>query len=182
MSTESLYGLAWDVPETFDATMPDREVTRAPTWWWTRWLIEPERPSRSAPEPQRQAKEVLDWTGLSNRGLADALGTSHPTVGRLVTGQSTELLRRPEIRRRLADVHALCERLAPLVAHDSNRLLALLDSSDSDGTRLLDLAARGQAARAYLIALGVLAPPVKAQFPASIYPSLAGEATASLHD
>lgn len=182
MSTTTPYRLAWDVPESFDATTPESGMASAPKWWWTAWIAEPEHAPRLAAEPQRQAKEVLDWTGLSQRALAAALGTSHPTVGSLVSGHSTDLVRRPEVRRRLADLHALCERLAPPMAHDSYRLLELLHSRDSDGIRLMDLAAQGQVARAYVLALDLLAPPVDAAFPASVFPSVPGEATAALHD
>jgi transcriptional regulator with XRE-family HTH domain len=182
VSTMTPYRLDWDVPDRCDPTTPGASISPTPNSWWHSWIDQPPPVTRSAPEPQRQTKEVLDWTGLSQRALAEALGTSHPTVGSLLSGQSTDLFRRPAVRRRLADVHTLCERLAPLLEHDSHQLLNLLQSRDNDGARLVDLAAQGKVARAYVLALHLLAPPTEKDFPINAFPSVPGTATVALQD
>jgi len=119
---------------------------------------------------------------MSLRSLADVLGTTHPTLAALLSGRATDFARRPEIRRRVADLFAVCERLAPLVGHDRQRLADLLAGTGDNDRRIIELAAEGQPARAYVLALTRLSPPAEDAFPRGVFPAVPGEATVELHD
>lgn len=182
MTVTTPYTLAWDVPDHDDATVPSVQyVGRPRSDWPPPWLLPPPSSARPSPEPQRQIKELREWTGLSNRALAGVLGTSHPTIGALLSGESVDFTRKPEIRRGLANLHALCERLAPLVCFDSPRLLDVLYATDK-GIRIVDIAARGSTARAYGLALREITPANSDDLPGSVFSAQPGTATVALHD
>jgi len=134
------------------------------------------------PEAQTQAEYVRISTGMSQRALASLLGTTHPTIGALLSGQSTEFLRKPEVRRRLSDVFALCTRLSPLTSDDAKETGRLLEASDEEGRTVGYLAANGELSKAYLLALRTISPPSTAKMLNSPYPAQPGTATYALQD
>lgn len=181
MTIATPYAPAWDIPDQDTPTTPplDRVPPQRPRWelqWLETPAVRPGRPAR----PQLQLIAIRDWTGFSNRRLAAALGTSHPTVAALLAGEGN-LAGRPDVRTRVSDLHSLCARLAPLVAHDPVQLRDLLDVS-SGGTTVLDLAAGGRVADAYVIALRAVSPRDQDPYPASVFPAIPGAATEALDD
>ena len=147
------------------------------------WVKLPEVKVAVAPEPQLQAKEILDWTGFSRRQLSSILGITHPTLKALVEGRATQLSKKPEVPTRIAALHGLCERIAPLANYDQGLVAsALLTEVRNDGSRIADIVMTESVAAAYLAALKVVAP----KTPPSLRPVFAkrevGTATVSLSE
>jgi hypothetical protein len=177
------FQLAWDVPGGSGGTIsflprPSR------TNFWRIADKQEQMPLTVPPEAQLQAERLRQWTGMSNRALASLLGTTHPTIGAVLSGQSSEFLRRPDVRRRLADLYAMCSRLAPLVGEDPKELSRILQASEGgEGGRTVgELAVNGDLARGYLIALQAIAPVRTQAFSDSPFPAQSGTATHALHD
>ena len=173
----------WDVPRSA-GTAPDNAVAATPSAPpLDDWIRLPMLQLMPAPEAQLQVKEVIDWTGMSRRQLSELLGTGHPTVSALIEGHATQLARRPDVRERLHALHALCERLAPLVGYQRDDLAAVLFTAPEEGeARIVDLATADSPALAYLAALKYLKPQ-RARSPKYRYASVReGTATTEFGD
>jgi len=126
-------------------------------WIVGEWAIAmPVAAARPAPDVQRAVADLRAWTGWSSRRLADLLGTSHTTVlgiegGRpLVEGHSGEL------RRHVADVHDLVQRVFLLSDGDPAATVRVLDTKPAVGESALEALRRGEPAKAYLHAIDVM--------------------------
>jgi hypothetical protein len=87
------------------------------------------------------------------------------------------------VRKRLADLYALCSRLVPLTAQDAKRVGALIQLVSEDGRSIGELAVNGQLAKAYLLALRHASPAAyEGNFPNSPFAAIPGAATSALHD
>lgn len=181
MRMYAAYADTWDLPTHDAPTVPPLRLGGRSNWWGESWLTLPPTVIAPAVGVASFLDDLAAWTGWSNRDLATALGTSHPTVGALRSGEAVAFARRPEIRHRLADLHALCTRLRPMVYGDATRLGRLLTTAVA-GQTPLELVRAGAAARAYLFALRTLAPEPEEEFPSSVFPARAGRATTALHD
>lgn len=182
--TTSIYELApWDIPGFKSLTAPAFQSDSLSGFDWNMpsWVRLPSVRSRPTPEPQVKANQLMAWTGMSLRVLAEVLGTTHPTLSALTKGQSTELSRRPEVLERLESLHSVAERLAP-VNPGGPRLLGDVLLSETGGRTLADLAANGSAARAYIVALKSLVPRPEERFKASFATRPEGTSTAALDD
>jgi hypothetical protein len=172
---------AWDVPGGLAGTISVMPQPPGPRLW--RIADKPQQmPVVIPPEARRQAERVRQWTGMSQRALASLLGTTHPTIGALLSGQTSDFLRRPDVRSRLADLYALCSRLAPLVAEDPREMGRILQASEGEGRNVGELAVNGELVRAYLVALRNIAPVRTRAFSDSPFPARPGTATHALHD
>ena len=176
------FQLAWDVPGAASGTISFLPLPPA-TKVWRIADKQDQMPLTVPPEVRLQAERLRQWTGMSNRALASLLGTTHPTIGALLSGQSSDFLRRPEVRRRLADLYAMCSRLAPLVGEDPRVLSRILEVSEEEGGRTIgELAVNGDLARGYLLALQNIVPVRTRAFSDSPFPAQPGTATHALHD
>jgi transcriptional regulator with XRE-family HTH domain len=120
--------------------------------WWVKLVRVEPRPS---PDAQRRIQEIRTLTGWSDRQIARALGTSHPTVAAMMLGRLGRLGHRARISTTydvVARIYALCER----DVEATDRVLAF---SGSDGAPSpLDLLSRDEPSAAYLAAIDRIRP------------------------
>jgi hypothetical protein len=127
-------------------------------WYASSPYVLPEVPAPIWVDLGVMAQQVSLWTGLSNRQLATALGTTHPTVHRLLTTTSeASWVRNVEYRRRLREVDTIVRRVLELVGRDLERVHVLL-RQPVQGVTALDHLMAGRPERAYLAVLGALRP------------------------
>lgn len=154
------FGAGWDVPAAPPTTehigvgriLPAFSVI-------AEWVKLPALAVEPAPQPQLQARELLKWTGLSRRLLAEMLGVTHPTLTAVTNGSGVSLSKKPETVKRLDALHSLVSRLATFEIKAPGAIASALLSRSADGARIGDLAASGDVTKAYLQALEVLAGP-----------------------
>lgn len=176
----------WDVPSQ-ESTAPwgvlGSTLPRVIDWSLGSWISIPAVKYRAAPDAQIQAIQLVDWTGLSLRALADLLGTTHPTLGALVSGRSTELSKKPHVLQNLSTLHGLVERLVP-IAPDARTLADCLTqpSYSFDGRPIALLAVSDSPAAAYMAALRVLRPRQASTLKPRFASRAEGTATVALSD
>jgi hypothetical protein len=100
-------------------------------------------------------KDLLAWTGWSQRHLATILGTSHPTVKRLQEEGSSE--RSAAVAERLPHIHPVVRRLWLSLDHNPRRVREVLSTPPLPGELSPEqLLKQGKYARAYRIALAIV--------------------------
>lgn len=134
--------------------------------------------SRGMPEDRRMTIEIKRATGWSDRTIALALGTSHPTVAKLLNGDRTSL----RVRRHLRDAYEVVRRVSILNASDPAATDRVLQTEPGSGRSTpLEMLRNGEFSSAYLVALDAMRPRreglMRGTRPASI-----GRATAALFD
>lgn len=150
-------------------------------WTLGDWaLIVPPPIPRPAPEMQRIARHLMEWTGWSAHRLAEVLGTSHTTVLGIGNGRPLLDSRSGDLRRRLTEAHDVIERVYLLVNRDSDTVARLLDTVPPGRRSAIEEMQAGEPARAYLAAIDVLRP----RTPGLLVGNRPrrGGATAPLHD
>ena len=106
-----------------------------------------------APDLQRMVARMREWTGWSRRQLAEAVQTSHTTVGAIENGRRLIPGHSGNLRRRITDAYEVIERIFVLADRDPDSVTRLLESA-ADGERsCLDELRAGEPARAYLAAI-----------------------------
>jgi hypothetical protein len=105
----------------------------------------------------QMAKDVRAWTGWSTRALAEAVGTTHPTIRQILDAVPGSGTRRPDMLRRLEQVHGVVARIYLMAGSDSRRAAAVLAAGPA-GRSAVDYLSAGEANKAYLAALDVLQP------------------------
>lgn len=143
-------------------------------------LIVPPPIPRPAPEMQRIARHLMEWTGWSAHRLAEVLGTSHTTVLGIKGGRPLVDGRSGDLRRRLTDAHDVIERVYLLANRDPDTVARLLDTASAGRKTAIEEMQAGEPARAYLAAIDVLRP----RAPGLLVGNRPrqGGATAPLHD
>ena len=145
------------------------------------WRIPPSE-SPTVPRLQESLRQIKDWTGWSSRALAEATGTTHPTVESILHGRS-RLPRVPGLARRVVALHELVSRLRVVVAGDRAELTRVLTEEPSrGGPSALTVLGSGEVPAAYLSALDVLRPPRVGAMMRGRFPSRPGEASVALDD
>jgi transcriptional regulator with XRE-family HTH domain len=133
----------------------------------TAWILLPAEPADPVSPLPRIFQEIRELTGWAQRDLADVLGTSHTTIGRLGTlGRVTARSRATATR--AAELHAVLVRLARVAAGPESLVVAL--SKEQDDTTALDLLRDGQWSRAYTAALDAIRGPRPAMLGAAQAP------------
>lgn len=163
----SLWAPAADVSGTRPAFVVDAaaptDIFRAST----AWIVLPEETEDPVPPLCGLIRETRELTGWAQRDLAQVLGTSHTTIGRLETdGRVTARSR--SVAARATELHAVLVRLAR-VASGPDALVAALDRTVR-GTTPRELLSQGQWSRAYTAALDALRGPRPAMLGASAVP------------
>lgn len=119
-----------------------------------------------APEPEklaiapirRAAGNIKQWTGLSDRSLAKAVGVSHPTIRALLSAGRPSFVNSTAAARKLLMLEQITDRLRR-VAPDAPSLATALQIPPPGGERsALEEIARGDRGAGYLAALDVLIP------------------------
>jgi hypothetical protein len=127
-------------------TCPAKEFDILSAWV----MLAPYEP-RPATELKLIVRRILISTGWSNRTLAAAIGTTHPTIKAIKEGHEPE--RRPDLAQALAKVADIIDRLARLAGGDQAKLRTILQTPGRAGQTPLKLLADGQYAQAYLDAM-----------------------------
>lgn len=99
-------------------------------------------------------RRVNDLTQWSFRDVADVLGTSHTTVGKLANG-ALPTPRSQDAANRIEPLVDVLGRLSPLIAPGRN-LASVLDEPSPDGETARELLAAGEWSRALLTAMDVI--------------------------
>lgn len=164
----------WNLTRGEKLSSPLRDLTAL-------WHIPASEPSR-VPRTQEQLRQVKEWTGWSSRTLAQAIGTSHPTVDAILRGRS-QLVRVPGLVHRIMVLHMLVSRLWTVVGGDRIELTRVL-SEPPVGNRpsALEMLEADDVPGSYLAALDVLAPPRTGGMMRGRFPRRAGEAWVPLHE
>ena len=164
-------------------TTPTVYFVPSPTPSWTpfdAWIHLFDQPLFEEPAPiaAKMVHDILSWSGLSQRQLASAMGTTHPTVRSLAQGTSLGP-RSDDARRRLGQVHSVIARLWAL---DRSRetVRARLARANRNGQTALDLLVAGDAVSAYSAAVSVSSGTLR--LGAVRYPARPGQANMSLLD
>ncbi|NNN22686.1 MAG: hypothetical protein HKL80_11880 [Acidimicrobiales bacterium] len=145
------------------------------------WTI-PSQETRKVALVQTQLHRIIEWTGWSRRKVAQALGTTHPTVSAILDGRQISNRLQP-ISTQIAMLYNLVSRLRIVVNSDQNELRRALDTKQLKGSlSSIDLIKRGELAEAYLAALDALSPPRVSGLMQSRFPRRAGEASVPLYD
>lgn len=99
-------------------------------------------------------RQVYDLTGWSFRDIAEVVGTSHTTVGKLANG-AAPTSRSADAAERIAPMLDVLTRISRLVApgHD---LAAVLEESTASGEKPRELLRSGDWSRALLAAMDVI--------------------------
>jgi hypothetical protein len=111
-----------------------------------------------APDVQRMITEIRGWTGWSKRQLATILWTSHTTIVNAEAGRPLLEVRSGDLRRRVASVHDLVQRVFLLAGRDAETTGNVLATAPADGVSPIDALSAGNYERAYVAALDVLRP------------------------
>lgn len=107
-----------------------------------------------SPEGRRLALEIQRATGWSDRAMARALGTSHPTVGKVLEGQAVN----SALAQRIIRAHEVISRVHAIAGHDVQATNRALETSVEGQDAAARLLGRGAYAKAYLSAVDVLRP------------------------
>lgn len=162
---------------------PVRAAARELRQFFTLWVFPaPQRPSQLL-DPQRLALELHDWTGWSDRTLAQVLGTSHPTVRALLEGRGATTSRTAAVRARLRAVHEVVGRVNALAGGSASATGRVLGELPLGGTRRpLDYLCAGDMPAAYLAAMDLLRPVTRdaGELLSADWPIRAGEASIEL--
>jgi hypothetical protein len=162
---------------------PIRTAVREFRQFFTLWVTPaPQRPT-PALDPQRLALELHNWTGWSDRMLAQVLGTSHPTVRALLEGRGATTSRTVAVRARLRAVHDVVARVHALTGASVTTTRGVLSELPPTGTRRpLDYLSVGDMPAAYLAALDILRPVTRdvGNLLSADWPIRAGEASVEL--
>ena len=118
------------------------------------WLIVPNYEPQAAPGLTRIVRRLIERTGWSNRGLAEVIGTTHPTIQAIRRGREPE--RRPDLAEALFNTAEVVEKISRIANGDQATLRSVLSARGSDGETPLQLLAAGAYAKAYLRALDLL--------------------------
>lgn len=105
----------------------------------------------------QMARDIQAWTGWSLRALAEAVGTTHPTIRQILDGVPQVGTRNTDLLRRLDLAHGVVARIYVVAGRESSRTAFALASPSVSGTAVA-LLASGQSSRAYLTALDALRP------------------------
>ena len=119
-------------------------------------------------------------TGWSNRALATALGTTHPTLGAILSGRQTTRERIPELRGRITALADMADRLMSLTGDPTAVRAALTTRPLNESHTACQLLILGDPGRAYIAALDVLRPPTNAGFMRSEWTQPVSESTVEL--
>jgi hypothetical protein len=136
------------------------------------------RKQRGLPEDQRMTLEIKQATGWSERTIAQALKTTHPTIGKLLDGQRTSW----RVRKHLSNAYEVVRRTSLLTRGDplaTDRILRTNPSNDRPSA--FEELANGNFASAYLAAVDVLRPRREGLMRGR-RPSTPGRATVALFD
>lgn len=109
-------------------------------------------------EDDQMVSQIKNWTGWSNRALAEVIGTTHPTIRAVQEGRLVLTPRNPEYRRRLRETYEVMARLAVIAGNDTARLRDGLDTV-VDGRSASDHLRNDRPSEAYLLAIRQLRPP-----------------------
>lgn len=120
------------------------------------------------------AQDIVKWTLWSDRKLAKALGTTHPTVHALLTGTPAVGSRSREVLQRVTPTHAVIARIFVIAGRDPKRTATALESPSNGRSAVAHLRA-GHPDRAYVAALDALNPPVDTGLMTGSRPSVPGE-------
>jgi hypothetical protein len=137
--------------------------------------------ARPTPRLPRSLRNVRAWTGWSNRELAEAIGSTHPTVDAVLQGRAT-LARQPAQVERIFALHALLERLRVVVDGDRAELTRAVRTASDGRPSALAILEEGELPGAYLAALDVLRPPRTVGMMQGRYPRRPGDAACALND
>jgi hypothetical protein len=162
---------------------PVRAAVQELRQFFTPWVFPaPQRPSHVL-DPQRLALELHDWTGWSDRTLAQVLGTSHPTVRALLEGRGATTSRTAAVRARLRAVHEVVGRVYALAGGSASATRWVLSELPLGRTRRsVDYLSAGDMPAAYLAAMDLLRPVTRdaGELLSADWPIRAGEASIEL--
>lgn len=127
------------------------------------------------------ARRLKRFTRWSDRALAEAIGTSHPTVAALLKGSPTAGSRNRHLLERLRDMHGVVSRIF-LVASKDPRATVMALTSGNGGRCALEYLAQGEPEKAYLAALDALRPRPTDDYLVGTSPSEPGRGTAAYLD
>lgn len=139
---------------------PEPLNTAATIWTIGDWPIAVPAPVPHAiPRLQRVINEIRKRTGWSARRLADIVASSHTTILNAENGRPVVSGHSGDLRQRLLQVHDVVERVYLLADRDPRQTETVLSTAPPNRRSAVDeLAATGDAGRAYLAALDVLHP------------------------
>lgn len=128
-------------------------------WTLGEWpLVLPASTPRPAPEVQRVAKQIREWTGWSARRLAEVLATTHTTILGVENGRALVGGHSGDLRRRLMDAYDVIQRVVVLAGHDPGAITRLLETAPPGRRAALAELQADKPARAHLAAIDVLRP------------------------
>jgi transcriptional regulator with XRE-family HTH domain len=134
--------------------------TRGVIWRVGGWAVGlPPSPPRPVPDATRLITLVRDRTGWSARRLAEILGVSHSTVGRIARGQRPESAHSGDLPLRLRDTYEVVDRIYLLLTRDPEATARALDTAAPGRHSPADELRDGNSAEAYLAAIDLLRPP-----------------------
>jgi hypothetical protein len=127
------------------------------------------------------AFDIHQWTGWSSRALAEAVGTTHPTIGALLTGTTNVGSRNRAYLQRLQGAHEVIERIFQIAGRDRGRTAAALEAT-YQGHSAVEHLSNGQVRRAYLAATRTLKPRNETDLLTGSRPIVPGEGVADYLD
>ena len=133
--------------------------TRSPFWRLGDWAVGlPPSPPRPVPEATRLITLVRDRTGWSARRLAEILGVSHSTVGRIARGQRPAAAHSGDLPLRLQNTYDVVNRVYLLLARDPEATASTLNYALPGRRSPAEELRSGNPAEAYLAAIDLLRP------------------------
>ena len=133
--------------------------TRGPIWRVGDWPVDlPPSPPRPVPETARLITLIRDRTGWSGRKLANVLGVSHSTVGRLARGQHPEAAHSGDLPIRLRNTYDVVDRVHLLLIRDPVATARVLDDAPPGRRSPVEELRAGKPADAYLAAIDTVRP------------------------
>jgi hypothetical protein len=108
--------------------------TESALWTVGDWQLEMPAPAiETVPAVPSMLAEIRAWTGWSQRQLANALGTSHTTVGRAESGRPLQEARSGDLSSRVSNTHNLIKRLLILGGRQPEVTRRLLEVAPDAG-------------------------------------------------
>lgn len=138
------------------------------------------REAEGAYEPSihEAALRIRQVTGWSDRTMAIAFGTSHPTVKALLDGRTVK--RVIGLDERIKNTLALIDRLSVAAQNVNRPVASVLERQGADGRSALDLMARGDFGLAYVVALDALRPPRQSGLMQGMWPAAVGQSSSAV--
>ena len=156
--TATTFDFGYRLPWPFDATGSRSAQPRVVADPFASEYDIPRQVAHKSLDLIRQVSNLAMMTRWTNRTLGLVIGVTHPTVAKILKGDSAALSRSQEARERISETDEVVQRLDILAGRNASRLAISLDTPDSVDSTATDYLIDREVTKAYLVAARELRP------------------------